>query len=145
MPRQYRSPRTQLVEASGLGLKKSKDDIDQERWSVPGIWLDFRNGANRDSDVVVIVSFWITKAKRGQGHASRVLRALCEAADAKGIRLQLEAHAYGGADTLNTPALVAWYARYGFKRDSRCLSLTGRVPMTREVRGCGVRRKCRAA
>jgi len=130
MPRQYRSPRTQLIKASGLGLKKSEDDVDQERWSVPGIWLDLRNAPNKHSDVVTIISLWIIRSKRGQGHAGRVMSALCAAADALGIRLRLEAHAYGRGP-LSTAELVVWYSRYGFRHTRG--GTPDRVPMERAV------------
>lgn len=138
MPRQYRSPRTQLVKASGLGLRKSDTDIDNERWALPGIWLDLRNGLHKHSDVVTIISLWVVRAKRGQGHAGRVMSALCAAADALGIRLRLEAYAYGRGP-LRTDELVAWYSGYGFRHARG--GAPDRVPMERAVGAHATRRR----
>lgn len=53
--------------------------------------------------------------KRGNRHASRLLKTLCELADKHGITLTLRAEPKDRVPGLNKKHLVDWYRRHGFK------------------------------
>lgn len=52
--------------------------------------------------------------KRGQGHACRLLRRICELADRYGITLSLRAEPKARKIGLKQKELVEWYKRFGF-------------------------------
>jgi len=52
--------------------------------------------------------------KRGQGHAGRLLRRICELADQHGITLSLRAEPKALKIGLKQKELVQWYKRFGF-------------------------------
>ena len=92
-------------------------------------WLEKRGDA-----VVEIESIW-SEAERGQGHATRFLRALTALADELGVTLTGVPHwtAYDpddddpeydrlhdlNAQKLSNEQLEAWYGRHGFERTGK--------------------------
>lgn len=55
------------------------------------------------------------EAQRGQGHASNLLRRICEMADEVGVTLSLMAEPKARKIGLVQSQLVKWYRRHGFK------------------------------
>jgi hypothetical protein len=76
-------------------------------------------------DVLVLTELWPHKDRdavhlatirsdvRGGGHASGVLRQICDMADKHGVTLDLDVKPFGRGG-LSKRDLAAWYARYGF-------------------------------
>lgn len=65
----------------------------------------------------VVWIMYLRSYTQSSGNGSRILRGLCELADLRGVTLYLEP----GPDklsSLNFPALVSWYRRYGFTGDN---------------------------
>lgn len=54
--------------------------------------------------------------KRGQGHASQVMKDICEMADTNGLILQLDVSSYGPDNQykLTDEQLQEWYSKFGF-------------------------------
>ena len=55
--------------------------------------------------------------QRGKGTASGAMEMLCEMADEHSVELFLEVEPFDGSGP-ETPVLLAWYARVGFKGDA---------------------------
>ncbi len=92
------------------------------------LWIE-----SKGADALVLEAIW-SHGKRGVGHASSVLRALCDTADAHGVSIHAYVHPlhyrdhkeYFSADSSRLHALddaapdachlEAWYAKFGFTR-----------------------------
>ena len=65
------------------------------------------------SPKVAVLGSLVARDRR-KGHATELLRQLCERADAQGLELKLTAGSDGGPDDLDTEALIRFYGCFGF-------------------------------
>ena len=77
-----------------------------------GVRLGLR--ASRHGDAIYVLKVKTEARQRGLGRATEALEFLCSTADEHGVELFLEVEPFG-TDGLDKAALVAWYARFGFR------------------------------
>jgi len=65
-------------------------------------------------DSIEVTTIWTDPSQRRQGHASKLLKRICELADKVGVELSLRAEPKDSKIDLNQGQLVAWYGRCGF-------------------------------
>jgi ribosomal protein S18 acetylase RimI-like enzyme len=75
--------------------------------------LDVQEGWRDDPEGYTITRINTPRQYRGEGHASALLRQVCEDADRERATIYLEVLPTGG---LNAEKLRAWYGRHGFTR-----------------------------
>ena len=67
-------------------------------------------------------------AEQGKGHASELMRQVCEEADAAGLTLVLWPRPYGDDIALGASMLQGWYAGFGFRAIQHDPVLMARAP-----------------
>jgi GNAT superfamily N-acetyltransferase len=69
-------------------------------------------GAKLQASTRELCDLQVREERQGQGHASALLREVCDEADAAGVMLVLFVEPFDAG--LSADSLVAWYGRHGF-------------------------------
>lgn len=72
----------------------------------------------------------LVAGERRKGHASELVRFMCDIADDNGWTIQLTAHRFGRPPGPDTKTLVAFYRKYGFKPTTK--NRRGPIKMERQ-------------
>lgn len=84
--------------------------IDYDTRSIADVVKYHSDGATFSGYMITRIN--VPDQHRGKGLGSKLLKEICDAADAEGVMLWLEIMPSG---PLDYDALEAWYKRYGFK------------------------------